>query len=822
MARKNGARNQADKRAGAHAIERLIEKKRIKEAYKQAKLCFHQDASPENRRLVERIYLLRIQELVRGGSLDVGKEVARSFLEFGVTDAGLLPEFLSVLPQVGLAGAAVSLASRLDSPEAQAELTVKLADLAVSHPDQTPSSRAELREGAQRIRAALTAVAEGNHAQASELLKDIARSSPWADWRYFVRGLAAMRRGVSEQIGVSEQGGESEQALANWERLDPRRSAHRIAETLRRAAAGVQVANADLSTLEASVFGESLLGRLDRLAGLVGLVPPKEADWRRAIDLLRSLSPALRRVDPRLSQRLTALLLEPLRGEMLTRNFESAERLARDFTGAVEPLTWDPQWNRFWALVLRRMDAPTRAVACWKQYADDLEKHPSLDPDERRRLLALVWRQIAEIDADMVDADLPFEWFHTRPDDDARPADDEFKSSAIAALENSLRFDPSQRDSHQMRIELHQQWGQAAAVRAAAERLLDVFPDDIEASRLLIEHHMSQDEPEAALGYIERVQALKPLDESCVRQEPWAWSALARRRALEGRWDEGRAAFARAARIEDLSRDFRAVARQAALEFKAGQDDAAERFVGQAMALVEEPAAVWLSLAIEGARYELPPQRLRDFQESFHAALRKRTTGRTAALMAETLLACELHGVKYPELDDHRRAVTAYISRAKRAKYAQADMIHVCQFLLHAPESAQVLRLFIRRGLRTFPQCATFPFLDSKLELSKGPFGGGFERALGMLNKSLRLAQASAEPADRELVEVIKRQLLRFDDAREMMASMCFGKMPFDLAGMFDQTDDEDLDDEDHGDSPGDDFFGAPYGRPSFSSSVPK
>ena len=74
--------------AGARQeVERLIEKRRLKDAYKQAKVLFQQDAGAENRRLLERTYLLRIEDLSRGGMPQVAAEVAKNFIDFLTTPA---------------------------------------------------------------------------------------------------------------------------------------------------------------------------------------------------------------------------------------------------------------------------------------------------------------------------------------------------------------------------------------------------------------------------------------------------------------------------------------------------------------------------------------------------------------------------------------------------------------------------------------------------------------------------------------------------------------------------------------------------------------
>src|SRR5206468_1600033 len=73
-------------------VERLIEKGRLKDAVKQAKITFKQEGSPENRRLLERAYFLRAQQLQRDGMPTSAVEVAEHLVEFGVTDPALVED----------------------------------------------------------------------------------------------------------------------------------------------------------------------------------------------------------------------------------------------------------------------------------------------------------------------------------------------------------------------------------------------------------------------------------------------------------------------------------------------------------------------------------------------------------------------------------------------------------------------------------------------------------------------------------------------------------------------------------------------------------
>ncbi|MBC7855264.1 MAG: hypothetical protein IAF94_17690, partial [Pirellulaceae bacterium] len=445
-------------------MDRLIEKGRFKEAFKHAKTCLRLQNSPENRWLVERAYLLRIEELVRGGLRTSAAEVAGSFLTFGVSDPQILQSLVLILPRLGMFRQAVALGSQLDSPEAQASLSLKVADEAVLRPPDSPPSHSDLRAGGGRIREALAALERTSDGESLDLLKDIPRNSPWADWRYFARGLAAFYRHDDAQAGE------------NWGRLDPGRAASCIAAVLQltmpltvnvgsHRPPAPQHAQGGMHQIEVAVFGEPLLTRLEDLQRQLGQNGSPIVDWKKACQALGRLRLGLHRLDPRLAQRLTEILLEPLMTAATNRSYEQARDLVRDFTSASEPLPLDPHWNRLWALLWERPQGDLeRAVEHWRKYLIDIEQLAALSPHERHRLQAIVWRHIGELLAeDSRDDSLGF--FAAGPD---RAATRQRLALAVEALEQSLRLDPRQRPTYEMLLELHQENNQPEALAQAA------------------------------------------------------------------------------------------------------------------------------------------------------------------------------------------------------------------------------------------------------------------------------------------------------------------------------------------------------------------
>ena len=201
-------------------VDRLIAKGWFKDAIKQAKICQRDHPSPEHHQLLERTHLLRAQELRNGGMVTAAREVASHLLNLGVTDPDLNEPVADLLLAVGMAGEAVRFQSRLGSPEALERFQRQAADQAVLHPDRVGAIEPAILDAARRVRSALEALTTSDEARALDGFRDVARSSPFADWRVFARGLAASRRG------------DDAEARSHWDRLDPTRTAARIAQAM--------------------------------------------------------------------------------------------------------------------------------------------------------------------------------------------------------------------------------------------------------------------------------------------------------------------------------------------------------------------------------------------------------------------------------------------------------------------------------------------------------------------------------------------------------------------------------------------------------------
>ncbi len=743
-------------------VERLIAKDRLKDAVKQAKLCYKAAASTENHHLLERAYYLRADQLRRNGMPAAAVEVAHHLLEFGVTDPKLVEPTARLLVALGMSKSAQAIEGRIESPETREQLALDAADQAVLHPDRTTEAPAELRAGAARVRQALDALHAGDEAKAMEALRDVSRSSPFSDWKLFVRGLAARSRHAEDEV------------RANWDRLDSRRAPFRIVRSLE--ALSAQTPNpksgsaTSLTELEKRCFGEPVIESLEQLRAFVA-----EANWDEVLRRLMNIRLRLQRIDPKLARRLTDVVYEPMIREVTAYEYREAMALAKEFHRVAEPLAIDPHWNRFWALVWEGpIGSLEDAERYWRKYLKDLENLPILSPDERRLAQALVLEHMGQEHVGYV------EFLEGHSDPFSRPASKQEigreRKEAVAIFEESLRLAPTHPGTYRHLIDAYEDWGQPDEAAAVARRLLEKVPDDFDALEQLAEHFSRRDAPAQALEYVTRARALKPLDPDLVREEWTIRMSLARHCALEKKWDEGRAQFSAAERVwAEGSQSFHGQAQRIVFELKAHQNERADEMIRDAQERSTEAAPLWLALWVEASRYKLPQIEQVRFDLNWEKALPKRCRSDTAGAIASLLHTFIDRRIDYPNREQHIRDVVQYLQRTTRIKYTEHDLESVCTFLVDLPKEKPLLDKLLQRGLKLFPDSPRFLWMAGLQEMAKGPRQSNMGQARKYFEAALKHAQASRDPKKTALISDIQEDLSRLRDLMSHPLGMAFG-----------------------------------------------
>jgi tetratricopeptide (TPR) repeat protein len=782
-------------------LDRLIHKERFKDAVKQAKLCYKDEGTPENHQLLERTYFLRARQLVQEGMPASAVEVAQHLLDFGVTQSEWVDDFVVLLTTLGLNKDAITIQERLGSPEKKDLLAVIAADEAVIHPDRQKDSSPEIMRDAALIRGSLDRLQANDEAGALQSLRDLARSSILSEWKFFVRGLAAYYRG------------DAEETAKNWTRLDTRRKAFPITQRLHRlkdTPGGGQTDAANVKTLETLAFGEPVLDRLRQLCGFAA-----NKEWDHVTRLLGPLKIALHRIDPTLAERLTGALIGSVIKEAEDLDLDEAERLVQGFTKAAEPLSFDPRWNRLWAML---WDGPqgdsSVALEYWTKYVDDLKTVTIYNSTERALAQALVWNHMASLHrdeaADLADGPGPFGLpasFATRPKNNVTVIN-RAKKSVINCLEKSLELAPDHLPTYQLLVEVYRGWDDTSQLEAAAQRLLKKFPQDLDTLQLLAKLHTDNNDLESALPLVQQARALKPLDESLRKLEWFVRVGLTRVYAIAKNWDAGRNEFAIAERLQpDCRNEYHYLARKIIFEAKAGERELSDQYLAQAQAALEDPTPLWLSLAIESIRFRMTKAIQKAYTQQWEAGLDNKCRSETAGELASLMHAFLASSIEYPGRAGHIKKVVAYLQRTTRLKYRRVDIEQIVEFLGLVEGKETLLEKMVKLGVKQHPQSVLLNFRAGLIEPARGLLQFGSGKALGYLETARKLAETSSDPQETEMLPAIQNALTLLNEmGMGPMGLPSFGdgpsRSPFPPAlDQFFEFFDDDFDDDDDDDT---------------------
>jgi len=795
MSRKQKRKNRPEVGQLFMRARRELDKGNAKIALKDAVLCYRDDASPAHRQFLEQAYVGRVEQLHRKKQPSEARVVLTRLLEFEPTSKVTLEKIPRLQILLG--------DSRVDANkvfETDPALLIEQADRAVLDSREAVPDFAGSKRHIQQIRAALEAI-EGcaskkgasknggngkteplaktdgktdgktdstRDTKAVELLADIPRNSPLCDWKLFVRGLVAFYQ--SEDKRMQE----------NWRRLDAARPAYRIAQTL-------LVASGELSKEDAPIDLVSPLRRLElhlQEDSSTGLLKEVAKHWREEDQA--GFFRAYRRLSLRFAK-THGSLLEKIVDFVWKRAVRDGDQDALDRLAQIGPApTLDPNWNRARALMAEHPDQPHSEPVqeYWIAYAGDVEKIASLREDEREIAIGMVYAHLGQCFVEYAE-ESPDLYCNPGPDYNPRlyskpdlnnnePENKEaqgFQLDAIGFFEQSIRRCPQLSETYQGLSMLHEKMGAPEKCATVLQRLLRQDLDHYFAHWWLATYHLGQENPHESEPHVEAVGRLKPRDSQTITLRWNQRVAMTRALTKAKQFEAARQELEQAAQsVPSGIQPYTVDILSAALEFKAKRSELGQQHLDAALTALDEPTAIWMQMSCTAARFGLPREIKKGFDDHFKKAIKKKPTSQTAGRLTEFLIPFRVGDIGFSGRATQERLVTAYLQRAKRVRWVEEDLCQVCFFLeldANPPARQELRERLVKTGLKKFPNSAKLHFIAGSLEMEKGPDHYDIDKTERHFQRVLELAEKSVEPSEQQMVESTKHLLGVLEDSRD-------------------------------------------------------
>jgi tetratricopeptide (TPR) repeat protein len=758
-------------------VDRAVSEGRFQQALELAKQLHKYEPSPAHLELLKKTYLGRARQLHGSGYDRDATTVLEAAVRIDAANAAWLEQVAAELAACGGGGKALELIKQVPGASVSSLVVARAVDATVQREaagrDQLPP---ELHADFDRIFQAFKQVETGQDEAAKATLQGIGLKSPFLDWKLFLRGLQAFYQN------------DDTRATENWSRLNPERAPARLAAPFR---CRIDRAFREAQPAETQA---ALRAQLDRLQGShvaeqlrrlrAALASSESRSLAGVFRQIEALLPALRAEAPDLIPRLAACCYWAVQET----GPDDTLRYKRVF-GAPHD---DPNFRRIEALASERAGELEQAHRTWQEYEKEIAAAaPSVWPRELApRARALIWlrmgKNAAQVPSRKMLAKIPP---HLR---DAADWPRQLKPGAEQCFDRCIALAPDLLEPYEALFQYHVGEDQTTQAETAARRLLERFPDHIPTlTALAASLHHAQHYPEA-LELYQRALKANPLDRKLRASVSVAHVGCARLELDANRFDVARTHLQSALTFNDDPDDSQIRCRWAAVEFKAGNADAAEQQLREARQHVGAELPVSFRMLTECARLKLDRKLKARFDKEVKAGFTAEPTAAAVVGLLHVATPLKQGGITYYGQKSHEKKIATWAEKVRSADLTARQFVDVIMGLmgLAAWKPAERVAVAAARRHKKDPE---FAVLQARVLLQpNGRRPPPFYQVRPLLNRAEKLLHdLPREDERRERLTKEVAELRQLADALDPL-----GRFPFpDFFDRFDDEDDEDDDD---------------------------
>jgi len=390
-------------------------------------------------------------------------------------------------------------------------------DAAIFNREQRLSLAEPLQVEAANVIESLELTSLGKFEDAIAKLKDIARSSPFSDWRLFVRGLHAF------------YAGDVETARQNWSKLETKRRPARIASTLLLAETGMPLSDAIASHQKDLLeHTQSLRLRKNAVTAAEAIAKVRHRDPEVTFSIsqfamLLNFISSFRKLDPEFVSRVgqTCVGLSIKQGDL-----EVFDKLKKLVPGPAD----DPNWNRTKSTYLLDFkdtgDLMEKASLAYIER--DLPNLSGMAEPLKKALSCQIYLQVATAEAERSESEFSFGFIFGSRNVDYKGVN--------SLLRKAIQCYPTYRLGHEKLIaslKKEFEWNDRSydgtkergarlekEILAAKEAMVRALPDEVETSLELIDIYLDEDELEKANALVKNLSGQR-LEDPLAKALPW-------------------------------------------------------------------------------------------------------------------------------------------------------------------------------------------------------------------------------------------------------------------------------------------------------------
>lgn len=727
-------------RAQAHS---LLQKGQIDEALRLMRERGQRSVNAENRELDLAILRQAADALLdRNQAIDELLATADAVGDASPTWQRSRAEWLA---RAGRLDEACKLLAHLADPNDPVRLTHALVDQSIRSRSAVHLPR-EYHSAHQGILKAFQHYERGEDEQAREALQAINLSSPFLDWKVFLRGMIAFANG------------DSAKAIENWQRLAPHRLAYQLAAPFR-----LSIDRNYKSSLSDAEQGQ-LRKRLERLTDeklindlrLMQRFLSSPDTLGLAFTLLEDIYPHLLRLVPEWIPRLRRFVEHSL---VQQGGWNYLARLQQ----LLGPSPDDPHQNKLKAQIAEISGDLEKANQHWGQYEAWLASSPpGWPPDLLQRARAIVLFQIASNGNDLIQ-NLTKSSLHSALRDPLRRVVRDKFLTMVQTLKRVLELAPDWDEPVLRLVEILSGLQALPEARTVVEGYLSRHPEHFGLTRVIASLCDAHREFEAGRSYWLKCLKLQPLDRHVQQRAAEAVLRGVRLKlrslpveALEQALAEHRPLLEEALRPELLTT-------RAILAARRQDPQACRSLSDEAIRLPNERSAAAYRLMAEATWAGLPPAMRNPIAQQFQALLDIPPTPGEATALIRSLRQYIHSGLDYRGLKTHEKLLRAQVARCITHP-ADVDELAALGWLLQDARYWKELRLLALHGQKNFPTHPLFFYHEAAAMHARGLNSPRLRR---LLDKAWalwqRLPAESQTPRLRQKLEHLRAEVCGLD-----------------------------------------------------------